>query len=133
MRRSFSAGHPRGAGRELTPHTTPPGPASHRYYVSIAFYNIAGLTVAKSLSSVHRCLIDACRTVLVWGGSLTLWYSTNGRYGEEWSDSTSPVQLVGFLMLLSGTCVYYEVVKLPCWSTKANAGAEECADEVQAA
>lgn len=36
------------------------------YWCSIAFYNFFGLSVAKSLSSVHRTLIDACRTTLVW-------------------------------------------------------------------
>ena len=45
------------------------------YWISIAFYNFCGLAVAKSLSSVHRCLIDACRTVLVWGIELILAYA----------------------------------------------------------
>ena len=53
------------------------------YWISIAFYNFCGLAVAKSLSSVHRCLIDACRTVLVWSVDLLLYYYTN-TYGELW-------------------------------------------------
>ena len=50
------------------------------YWISIAFYNFCGLAVAKSLSSVHRCLIDACRTVLVWSVDLLLYYFTS-EYG----------------------------------------------------
>jgi len=71
------------------------------YWISIAFYNFCGLAVAKSLSSVHRCLIDACRTVLVWGIELILAYASmdaSGHYvyGEKWHPESSYIQLIGF-------------------------------------
>lgn len=85
------------------------------YFVSIAFYNFCGLAVAKQLSSVHRCLIDACRTVLVWSIDLGLFYCTNGKYGEKWNSVGSWVQLAGFVVLIFGSCLYYKVIRLECF------------------
>ena len=82
------------------------------YWISIAFYNFCGLAVAKSLSSVHRCLIDACRTVLVWSVDLLLYYFTS-EYGEPWDPSSSGMQLAGFAIMICGTFTYYKVVRLP--------------------
>ena len=82
------------------------------YWISIAFYNFCGLAVAKSLSSVHRCLIDACRTVLVWSVDLLLYYYTN-TYGEPWDPNSSGMQLIGFGIMICGTFTYYKVVRLP--------------------
>ena len=35
------------------------------YWLSIAFYNFFGLSVAKQLTAVHRTFIDAVRTIFV--------------------------------------------------------------------
>lgn len=35
------------------------------YWISIAFYNFFGLSVAKKLTAVHRTFIDAVRTIFV--------------------------------------------------------------------
>jgi drug/metabolite transporter (DMT)-like permease len=51
------------------------------YLASIAFYNFFGLSVAKSLTSVHRSLIDALRTILVWSVSLFIYYVISERLG----------------------------------------------------
>ena len=86
------------------------------YFVSIAFYNFCGLAVAKELSSVHRCLIDACRTVLVWSIDLTLYYTTSGHYGEQWNPIGSWIQLAGFIVLITGSVIYYKVWELDCFA-----------------
>ena len=40
--------------------------------------------MAKNLSSVHRTLIDACRTTLVWTTDLILFYASyKHQYGER--------------------------------------------------
>ena len=85
------------------------------YFVSIAFYNFCGLAVAKRLSSVHRCLIDACRTVLVWSVDLLLHSLSDGKYGEQWHPTGSWIQLGGFVVLIFGCCLYYKVVRLQCF------------------
>ena len=82
------------------------------YWISIAFYNFCGLAVAKSLSSVHRCLIDACRTIIVWSLDLVLFYTTS-QYGEKWNPESSYIQLIGFAVMIVGTFIYYKVVRLP--------------------
>ena len=70
---------------------------------------------------MHRTLVDACRTVVVWTISVSLYYgSSNGgqpcstNYGESWHGVWSAVQLVGFLIMMLGTFTYYQVVRLPC-------------------
>jgi len=83
------------------------------YLVSIAFYNFFGLAVTKRLSAVHRTLIDACRTVVVWTIEIILYYSGLHKYGEGW-EKNSYLQLGGFLLLVVGTVLYNGVVKLPC-------------------
>ncbi|KAK3731068.1 hypothetical protein QZH41_019221, partial [Actinostola sp. cb2023] len=44
------------------------------YICSISFYNFFGLSVTKSLTAVHRTLIDACRTIVVWLVDLFVYY-----------------------------------------------------------
>lgn len=86
------------------------------YFFSITFYNYFGLSVAKKLSSVHRCLIDACRTILVWSAGLILEYTVGHGYGEPWNGTSSIIQLCGFLIMVIGTLIYYSILKLPCCS-----------------
>jgi drug/metabolite transporter (DMT)-like permease len=90
------------------------------YLLSIAFYNFFGLSVAKKLTSVHRTLIDACRTIFVWGLNISVYYliwhffpHDLPRYGEPWTDY-SYVQLGGFVLLVFGTLIYNGVIKVPC-------------------
>jgi len=68
---------------------------------SIAFYNFFGLSVTKRLSGAGRATIDACRTAMVWMFSLWLgWEHFNG------------LQVVGFLVILAGSGLYNEVIRL---------------------
>jgi hypothetical protein len=82
------------------------------YVLSIAFYNYSGLSVAKHLTSVHRTLIDALRTIFVWGCSLFIYYAVNERFGESWNEY-SFLQLGGFVLLFIGTLIYNRIVMLP--------------------
>lgn len=82
------------------------------YIFSIAFFNFFGLSVSKTLSTVHRTLIDACRTILVWLTSIILYYAGTP-FGEPWG-RWSPLQLLGFVFLIIGTAIYngsYKIVK----------------------
>lgn len=67
------------------------------YLISIAFYNFFGLSVTKQLTGhlrssptsfvvpsspvVHRTLIDALRTIVVWVANLAIFYIVGGVYG----------------------------------------------------
>eukprot|EP01130_Rhizamoeba_saxonica_P011292 TRINITY_DN4686_c0_g2_i2.p1 TRINITY_DN4686_c0_g2~~TRINITY_DN4686_c0_g2_i2.p1 ORF type:complete len:358 (+),score=54.60 TRINITY_DN4686_c0_g2_i2:106-1179(+) len=86
------------------------------YFSSIAFFNFFGLSVTQQLSAVHRTLIDACRTIFVWGVSLFLYYGAGLEdYGEK-IDIYSLIQGGGFIFLVLGTFIYNGIIKLPCSS-----------------
>ena len=91
------------------------------YFCSISFYNFFGLSVAGKLSAVHRTLVDACRTIVVWSVNLSIYYASSGggdecvaSSGENWHGTWSTVQLAGFAVMLTGTFTYYRVIELPC-------------------
>ena len=61
-----------------------------------------GVSVTKHISASTRMVLDSLRTMIIWGFSL----------GVKW-ESFCYIQVVGFLILLSGTVVYNKIVKLP--------------------
>ncbi|XP_076443196.1 solute carrier family 35 member F6-like isoform X2 [Babylonia areolata] len=84
------------------------------YLISIAFYNYFGLAVTKSLTAVHRTLIDACRTILVWVADLVIYYGVDKKFGEEFDKSYGLLQVDGFMFLVVGTMLYNQVMVVPC-------------------
>ena len=80
---------------------------------SIAFFNFFGISVTKAMSAAHRMVLDALRTMVVWGFSLCV-YAVDPSKGQKFSW----LQLVGFAILLSGTLVYNEILPLPCLPKK---------------
>lgn len=79
--------------------------------VSMALFNALGLVVSKHLSCIHRTLIDACRSIAVWGAMLVVFYASKSDYGEPW-DKYSYFQIVGFGFLVLGTLLYNRVFVL---------------------
>lgn len=67
--------------------------------VSIAFFNYAGISVTKEISATTRMVLDSVRTMVIWMVSL----------GIGWQDFKS-LQLVGFVVLLFGMCLYNDIV-----------------------
>ncbi|EIE26741.1 hypothetical protein COCSUDRAFT_4914, partial [Coccomyxa subellipsoidea C-169] len=67
--------------------------------ISIAFFNFFGISVTKKLSGASRCTIDACRTLFVW--AFSMW--------AGW-ENFHTLQVVGFLVLVSGTSLYNELM-----------------------
>ncbi|XP_078001326.1 solute carrier family 35 member F6-like [Glandiceps talaboti] len=93
------------------------------YLISIAFYNYFGLAVTKSLTAVHRTLIDACRTMLVWLVSLFIYYTIDKDFGEAFNKTWGLLQIDGFMFLVIGTGLYNELFDLewiPCCRKPAN-------------
>lgn len=72
--------------------------------VSIAFFNFAGLSVTKEMSATTRMVLDSVRTFVIWIVSLAL----------RWQDF-SWLQLVGFIILLIGMCLYNDVILRPLY------------------
>ena len=69
---------------------------------SIAFFNFAGISVTKELSATTRMVLDSVRTLVIWGVSLAI----------GWQPFQA-LQLLGFAVLITGMCVYNDVVIAP--------------------
>jgi hypothetical protein len=83
------------------------------------------VTVTKNASSAQRSTIDTSRTVLVWIVSLAT--------GAEHLDPLqTPLQLIGFVLLVSGTLVYNEIVVIHYWGFDQNTKAAIAKREKQA-
>ncbi|KAH9378009.1 hypothetical protein HPB48_016683 [Haemaphysalis longicornis] len=71
-------------------------------FLSIAFFNFAGISVTKELSATTRMVLDSVRTLVIWLFSLAVsWQSFN------WT------QVVGFVVLILGMFLYNDVVLRP--------------------
>ena len=72
--------------------------------ISIAFFNVCGVTTTKLASAAQRSTVDTSRTVLIWIGSVALGFET-----------FQPWAIPGFILLVFGTLMYNEIVVLPFW------------------
>jgi drug/metabolite transporter (DMT)-like permease len=73
--------------------------------VSIAFFNFFGLSVTKTMSATTRMVLDSVRTFVIWGVTLLV----------GWQEFQY-LQVVGFALLLLGTCVYNKIIPVPCFA-----------------
>lgn len=69
---------------------------------SIAFFNFAGISVTKQLSATTRMVLDSVRTLVIWVFSLAVRWQT-----FSW------MQLLGFVVLITGMFLYNDVVIRP--------------------
>merc|ERR1719160_567232 len=69
---------------------------------SIAFFNWSGVTVTQKASATARSTIDSSRTILIWVVELAL----------HWN-KFNPEQMLGFVLLASGTMIYNQIIVLP--------------------
>jgi drug/metabolite transporter (DMT)-like permease len=83
------------------------------YLFSCATFNATGIAVTGALSAVHRQMLDASRTTVIWAFGLVVHsYDPTSPFGEQWT-VYSPLQLLGFLVLVVGQATYGQVVKWP--------------------
>eukprot|EP00440_Ansanella_granifera_P026222 gb/GFBE01028477.1/.p1 GENE.gb/GFBE01028477.1/~~gb/GFBE01028477.1/.p1 ORF type:complete len:408 (+),score=79.62 gb/GFBE01028477.1/:1-1224(+) len=84
------------------------------YIFSCGTFNMAGIAVTGALSGVHRMMLDASRTMVIWAFGLFVHYRINpsSAFGEAWN-SSSYLQLVGFFVLVMGQAIYGEIIKVP--------------------
>jgi hypothetical protein len=52
------------------------------YVASVTAFNYLSLVVANQLSTIHRTLLDSCRTVVVWIWGLITFYAGFPIFGE---------------------------------------------------
>lgn len=85
------------------------------YLISCCTYNVARMLVTSALSAVHFTMIDASRTALIWALDLYIrYYAADSikQFGEDWTPY-SPLQAVGFCLLIFGQTIYGGIVQLP--------------------
>ncbi|KAJ3606211.1 hypothetical protein NHX12_025731 [Muraenolepis orangiensis] len=93
--------------------------------VSIAFFNFAGISVTKEISATTRMVLDSLRTLVIWAVSLAVgWEQFMG------------LQVLGFLVLLSGTALYNGLhrpllARIPCCAAWVLDDAEEQASAAE--
>ncbi|KAG9392847.1 Solute carrier family 35 member SLC35F1/F2/F6 [Carpediemonas membranifera] len=75
--------------------------------LSIAGFNVAGITITKRMSAGARATIDSCRTLFIWLISMAL----------GWEDFHI-LMVFGFLILVWGTLMYNKVLPGPWQSVK---------------
>jgi hypothetical protein len=69
---------------------------------SIAFFNYSGVSVTKEMSATTRMVLDSVRTLTIWVyGMLVGW------------ETFFYLQVVGFILLLTGTFVYNNIIVTP--------------------
>jgi len=71
--------------------------------ISIAFFNFAGISVTKEMSATTRMVLDSVRTLVIWGVSLAVQWQV-----FHW------LQLVGFIILVIGMCIYNDILIADC-------------------
>lgn len=80
------------------------------YLISVFAYNIAGMMVTYSLSAVHRTMLEASRTAIIWAIDLAIHNAyPDSSFGEAWC-AWSFLQLAGFVMLVVGQATYAEII-----------------------
>merc|ERR1712039_993743 len=84
------------------------------YTFSCATYNMSGIAVTGALSAVHRVMLEAFRTSVVWifGLSVHYYYDSSSKFGEEWTD-WSWLEVCGFIILMLGQAVFGEMIRIP--------------------
>lgn len=96
------------------------------YVISTGAYNFVGMRVCRKLSAVTRCLVDAMRTVVVWGFQLWLYHGISNQYGHPWTPF-SGFRLVGLCLLATGACVFNHLLRTPMLSyTSSRRGSPHC-------
>ena len=71
--------------------------------LSIACFNVCGITTTKVASAAQRATIDTSRTLIIWILSCALKLET-----FHWE------AIFGFILLVFGTLTYNEIIVLPC-------------------
>lgn len=89
---------------------------------SMGMLNVTGVTVTKYINALARSIADATRTVLVWiiGISITLTAGVShpNYVWELTSAGAILVQLVGFIILITGNLIYNKIIVPPCFKTQ---------------
>merc|ERR1719387_2514587 len=86
------------------------------YTGSCAAYNVAGIGVTGTLGAVQRTMIEATRSLVVWGVGLSVHEISPESPFSEVLTRYSWLQLLGFALLIAGQTTFGGLVRLPCFN-----------------
>jgi hypothetical protein len=72
--------------------------------ISVMFFNMSSMNLTKRVSCIYSAFWNATRTACVWIVSLLFGL-------ENWNWTSSPIQLVGFVFLVTGNLTYNEIIE----------------------
>ncbi|OHS97899.1 Solute carrier family 35 member F6 [Tritrichomonas foetus] len=78
---------------------------------AIGCFDIAGMTVTATMSSVHRTIFEALRTLTTWAVMLFIGLFSSS-FGEHWCN-WSWLELGGFALLVCSSLIFNGVIHLP--------------------
>lgn len=79
--------------------------------LAICCYDISGMTVTGTLSSIHRTVFESLRTLTSWAVMLIIGWC-GGSFGEHWV-TWSWLELVGYVLLITSTFVFHGAIPIP--------------------
>jgi len=83
------------------------------YIFCLAIMNFYSMEISRLLTAVHRNLVSAARTVLVWLVSVIIFYGFPAANTGEDVDLFSLIQAAGFVFLIGGTIMYGKARETP--------------------
>ena len=82
------------------------------FFAAVASYNAFGQTVTKLISANHRTIVEGLRGLVVWIFSLIERLIFKAPWGEGWYSWASAIEIVGFVIQLCGSFVFYDLIHL---------------------
>lgn len=83
-------------------------------FASCLIYNLSGIMITSYLSAVHRVIIEAMRTLVVWAFALVVYYHVDETAGfAEPLTPYSWMEALGFCIVFVGQVIYGALVKVP--------------------
>merc|ERR1711962_535202 len=72
--------------------------------IMVIIASISGIEITKRYSAVHRLVLDSARPILVWIVEISV---------QEFDHHFESLQIVGFLIVTFGFCIYNNLVFAP--------------------
>merc|ERR550537_1681457 len=82
-------------------------------FLSCLIYNLSGILITSYLSAVHRVIIEAMRTLVVWFVAVIVYnVDKESGFGEALTPY-SGLEALGFAVVFLGQLLYGAIIKVP--------------------
>lgn len=83
-------------------------------FLSCLIYNLSGIMITSYLSAVHRVIIEAMRTLVVWFFAIIVYYHVDNKSG--FGEALTPyswLEALGFAIVFVGQLLYGALLRVP--------------------